>query len=323
MDRPDRRDVFVRHRELSLAQQLDARLRASEKQVDPLPGIRAIANRESFIEQLVESVRRIRYISVIKKQRLSALRADPSSDLFDPLRAAVLRQNQEQIDEAFWLVFLFVHFGKNRRTGWRLVRDVYGALGDASRWDWTRTSSDPRGFRQWLGKHQTVLQGGDGIARHFGNHRKYESLDAQSDRGTGAAVESYVRWVRRPKAHLVLVQHAQQQANGDPRKTFDYLYHSMNEVERFGRTAKFDYLTMVGKLGLAPIEPGSAYMRGATGPLAGARLLFGGSNQSASVLDQRLVQLEAQLSLDFGMQVLEDALCNWQKSPGKFRPFRG
>jgi hypothetical protein len=27
--------------------------------------------------------------------------------------------------------------------------------------------------------------------------------------------------------------------------------------------------------------------------------------------------------LDVGFDVIEDALCNWQKSPAEFKPFRG
>jgi hypothetical protein len=92
----------------------------------------------------------------------------------------------------------------------------------------------------------------------------------------------------------------------------------------FGRLAKFDFLTMLGKLGIAPIEPGSAYLSGATGPLSGARLLFGGNADAklnARELDVRLVRLDNYLNV--GMQVLEDSLCNWQKSPRKFISFRG
>jgi hypothetical protein len=98
----------------------------------------------------------------------------------------------------------------------------------------------------------------------------------------------------------------------------------MESVYRFGRLGKFDYLTMLGKLALAPVEPGSAYMTGATGPVAGARLLFSGdpkADLSALWLDARLVDLDAYLGV--GMQVLEDALCNWQKNPTRFRRFRG
>jgi hypothetical protein len=259
---------------------------------------------------------------VIRGKDLSTLRADPSNELFDPLKAAVLRQRQGQIDEAFWLVFIFVHFGRNLRTGWRLARDVYGSLGGPTHWDWARTSANPGAFREWLAAQQATLQGGDGIARYFGNHRKYESIDAHSPRGTGAAVESYVKWVAPPRTHQMLMKEAEEKGNGDRRETFSYLYRSMNKVDRFGRTGKFDYLTMVGKLGLAAIEPGSTYMQGATGPREGARLLFG-KRATTAALDEWLIELEAYLGLDFGMQVLEDALCNWQKSPGKFVPFRG
>jgi hypothetical protein len=81
---------------------------------------------------------------------------------------------------------------------------------------------------------------------------------------------------------------------------------------------------MIGKLGLAEIVPGSTYMQGATGPVDGARLLFGGSKKadiSRKSLNQRLVDLDSHLNV--GMQVLEDALCNWQKSPSQFKRFRG
>jgi hypothetical protein len=279
--------------------------------------------RDTFLEQLIESIRRIEYIAVIQTREISPLRADPSSDLFDPLKAAVVRRRQGQVDEAFWLVFLSVYFGKNQRTGWRLARDVYSSLGGAHHWDWARTTGDPQRFRQWLGEHQDRLRGSDGIPRSFGNHRKYESLDAWSPRGTGAAVESYVAWVGPHASHLTLLQETQRQVGTDPRRLFDNLYRSMT-VASFGRTAKFDYLTMIGKTGLAPIAPGSTYMQGATGPLAGARLLFAGtttSNLTRAVLEARLVELDAVLNV--GMQVLEDSLCNWQKSPNTLRQFRG
>jgi hypothetical protein len=266
---------------------------------------------------------RVRFISVVRNRNLSQRRADPNDKLFDPLRAAILHQRQGHIDEAFWLVFLFVHFGKNSRAGWRYAREVYGRLDDGLIWDWARTSVDPAGFRKWLAAHQGQLKR-KGISRGFGNHRKYQSLDAYSGSGTGAAVESYVNWVGPPRTHVELIEHASQQGAGDPRKAFDYLYRSMRAIVSFGRTARFDYLTMVGKLGLGPIEPGSTYMQGATGPASGARLLFGDNKKAAlskANLDSWLVDLDAQLHV--GMQVLEDALCNWQKFPDKFRPFRG
>jgi hypothetical protein len=154
----------------------------------------------------------------------------------------------------------------------------------------------------------------------FGNHRKRESLDAHSETGTGAVVESYIAWVGPPRSHQQLVVEAVNRSNANPRSSFDDLYRSMDVVVRFGRLARFDYLTMLGKLGLAPVEPGTPYLEGSSGPLRGARLLFG-RRQSAGILDGWVAELGEHLGA--GMQVLEDTLCNWQKSADAFVPFRG
>jgi hypothetical protein len=314
----------MRSHDIPLAQRIDAALIVFHREIRRLPAIQTDANRAALIEQMIESVRRIRYISVIREKRLSPHTCDPRSDAFDPIKAAILRERQGQIDEAFWLVFLFVHFGKNLQTGWRLVRDVYGALGRAATWSWANVIADPQAFSHWLAANQITLQGRDNVRRKFGNHRKYETLEAGSPNGTAAVIESYIRWVAPHRTHQALVSEAQQRSGANARKTFDLLYHSMNVVRRFGRTARFDYLTMLGKLGLAPIEPGIPYMRDATGPLKGATLLFEGSKSARiSVSDADSWTAELGDYLGVGMQVMEDSLCNWQKRPDKFVPFRG
>jgi Alpha-glutamyl/putrescinyl thymine pyrophosphorylase clade 3 len=173
-------------------------------------------------------------------------------------------------------------------------------------WDWARISADPKSFRNWLATNQTALQG-----RRFSNHRKYESLNANSDKGAAAVFESYVAWVAPPRTHQALIRETHQLIGQNPKDTFEHLYKTMN-VKRFGRLGKFDFLTMLGKLGIAPIEAGSAYLcDNATGPLKGARLLFTGSIVSttgAKTLDALLPQLDNHLNV--GMQALEDALCN-------------
>lgn len=311
----------MRARDRARGRELDAALVAFNRQSHPLPGINNSARREALVEQLIESIRRVTYIEVIQNHGISELRADGASDIFDPLRAAALRREQGELDDAFWLVFLSVHFGKHRRAGWRLAGDVYGCLGVRRPWNWERISSDVAGFGRWIGAHQEDLKR-DGVV-YFGNHRKYETLKPESYRGTASVFESYVNWIHPPRTHIELVQAGVDEVGNDPRDLFDYLYRSMN-VLSFGRTAKFDYLTMLGKLGLARIEPGTPYLHGSTGPVKGARLLFG-PNQGApvreEVLDARLVELGNHLHV--GMQVIEDALCNWQKHPNRFVPFRG
>jgi hypothetical protein len=227
------------------------------------------AARAVLVEQIVESLRRIEFVHVVRDGEIDPRRADPASHLFDPIRAAAFWMRKGELDEAFWLVFLSTHFGKHVKYGWGLTRAVYGGS-NGQTWTWKRVSRNVGEFRRWLSQNEVALK-----QRYaFSNHRKYQSLSAYSKVGTGAVVESYVKWVAPPRTHLQMIQELHKKVGQDPRAVFDSVYQSMDLVMGFGRLGKFDYLTMLGKLGVAPIEPGSAYLVGATGPLQGARLLF-------------------------------------------------
>lgn len=305
-----------------MQQQLSDALACYELERFPLPGIRNNQDREVFVKQVIDSIRRVKYVSVVAAKPLHEDRAIPDSDLFDPIRAALIHKRAGNIDEACWLVFLFVHFGKHQHAGWRFVKEVYGRLGQQPYWTWAETSANSQLFRDWLRANQQTLMRGSN--RGFGNHRKYQSMDADKPSGTGIAVQSYVNWVMRFGGHEQLIQHALGHCQANPKLAFDWLYRSMAEVVSFGRTAKFDYLTMLGKMELAQIEPGCAYLTSATGPVSGARLMLQGSvanELSVETLESRLAALAQYLEV--GMQVIEDSLCNWQKNPSRYRLFSG
>ncbi len=175
----------------------------------------------------------------------------------------------------------------------------------------------------WLSQNQDYIRERT-KPNGFGNHRKYQSLNAYSPKGTGATINSYVIWVGKTQSHQHLIETAYQNSDRDPKRAFDYLYKSMNQVVGFGRTGRFDYLTMLGHIGLANIEPGLAYLQNSTGPIEGAKLLFTGNPRSrvdTKTLEIWLSELDDELKV--GKQVLEDSLCNWQKSPNRFMKFRG
>jgi len=284
----------------------------------PLVGIVNLQARDCLVRQIVDSIRRIEYVRVIRNKNLSQSSRDPNINGFNPLKAAAWNWQQGNMDEVFWLVFLLTHFGKNLRTKWNLVKDVYGKLGSTPYWDWNTISQNPTAFRLWLDANQTAIKANGKV----GNHRKYQSLDAYSRNGTGAAIESYIDWIGPNRSHQDLINNAIAQVGRDPRDLFSHLYISMNAVISFGRTARFDYLTMIGKIGLANIEPDSTYMQGATGPYTGANILFG-SNVNRATINDRISDLESHLGLYFGMQVLEDSICNWQKSTRNYKYFGG
>jgi hypothetical protein len=309
----------MRPRDAQKAAALDAALQSHGVNTRSLPGVQSAAERGVLVEQLLDSIRRVEYARRLPTlTNIAASRTDPNSADFDPLKAAVFHGRAGNLDEAFWLVFLFVHFGKHRGLDWNYVRAVYGRLGGGGRWDWGAVSAAPRSFRTWLDANKAAIVATGG---GFGNHRKYISLDAWSNGGTGAAFETYVDWIGPAHDHLAFMNAARNAAGGDPKVTFAALYRSMSPIASFGRTGRFDYLAMLGKLRLAAIEPDRPYLPGATGPLAGARLLYGAPFTQAHFLDGWLVELDSDLSV--GMQVIEDALCNWQKSPAAYARFRG
>lgn len=307
----------MRPKDRERADLIERALRHFDKTQRKLPGVGDPTRMSILVEQMIESIHRVDYVAAILARNISDKRSDPEEEIFDPLRAAILHKNRGERDEAFWLLFLFIHFGKSSRGGWKLISAIYGRLGEGGRWNWNAVSKNPEQFRTWLRENEARLRD---LHCGFGNHRKRESLSADSRQGTGVAVQSYVEWVGPPRTHDDKIAEALGQSAGDPQKAFDFLYNSMSSVRRFGRLAKFDYLTMAAKLDLAPICPGIPYLEGSSGPLEGARLLFGGKDD-ATVLDTYVAALGNELGL--GMQVMEDSLCNWQKSPDDFRSFRG
>ena len=301
-----------------------ARLRDHLAELRGPLNLRGLSSNEAMdvlIEQLIESERRNRYVSALRERPLGPNVCDPVHPGFDPLMAAIEFNRRGDIEDAIWMTFLFVHFGKHRKAGWRYAADVYGRLGQGGRWGFAEVRDDTHAFRNWLDQYRSEIEGGP--PRGFGNHRKYESLAGWRPAGTGAVFDGYVCWVGplHDQAARIRLDLEKSQI---PEEAFEAIFRSLRVVPRFGRTARFDFLATLSKLELAPIRPGKAYLQGATGPLQGARLLFAGTstaNLSAASLEANLQPIQEALGV--GFDVLEDALCNWQKSPVRFVPFRG
>ncbi|WP_107774126.1 alpha-glutamyl/putrescinyl thymine pyrophosphorylase clade 3 protein [Nocardioides sediminis] len=289
-----------------------------ERDVEPLVGVASTPAREVFVAQIIESQRRNRYIRrLLTEVPLTEPSRDPASGSFDPLKAAILYSRDREYDEACWLVLLSVHFGRHRRNDWQLSSDFYGRLGQPGRWDWASAIANVVDMRDWLDANRTTISARGG---RFGNHRKRESLSGSSANGTGAVLSSYIEWVGAShEAHFSSIA-----VGPTPMERFAALYESAAQVRRFGRIARFDYLSMMGKLGLMDVEPDGLHLVGASGPQYGARLLLAGHfrGQPRNLeIERRLAPLRDRLGI--GYDVFEDALCNWQKSPTSFVAFRG
>jgi len=94
----------------------------------PLRGISDEVMRRTLAQQMIASLRRLDYTAILKTRGIHPDRTNPDSDLFDPERAALWHARNGNADEAIWLIFLSIHFGKHRTHGWRMLRDVYSGL---------------------------------------------------------------------------------------------------------------------------------------------------------------------------------------------------
>ncbi len=280
-----------------------------------LHGLSDMATVDALALQFVASLRREDYYRRVQAKPVLASRADPNHPSFDAERAVAFQMQQGNFDEAGWLIFLMTHFARRPDTGWLRLQDVYGRLGNGI-WDWPTVTTNPKAFYQWLATNWQNIRGA------FGNHRKYESLRPTANRPIACVIADYLVWIG-PAGHVTFFANAVHAAGNNPHTIFDYLYNTLKIVS-FGRLAKFDYLSLIGRYGLAPVAAGSAYLDGATGPVQGARLLFNASSISSTskvILQDKLDALDARLNV--GMEVMEDALCNWQKSPRRFIHYKG
>ena len=223
-----------------------------------------------------------------------------------------------QVDDAYWLVYLATHFGKHKTDGWNLTEDFYGRFNQGGVWDWASASQSPQAVVGWLQAnypHVTNV----GRSRRFGNHRKFETLKPGS-KGTGHALTTYIEFIKVHGSHQNLIKHAQASVGQNPQEVFAYLYKELHQVAKFGRLGKFDFLCNLSNLQIAPIIPDKAYITESTGPKQGAQLLFG-NNLTMPQLENACVALATFLNVS--AQVIEDSLCNWQKSPENYMLFRG
>ncbi len=268
-----------------------------------LPGIAADGRRSEFVAHLVDSGHISDSLRAVAASHTGGGCSDPSSEDFDPRCAAVSHHRRGDIEEACWLVFLATAFDMSPVHGWDIVAAVYRRGNEPGLWDWDAASADVVLLREWLQRNRHRF-----ASPVFGNHRKFESL--KDHIGVGRTIESYAAWVHGAGSHQARLDKARRAV--DP---FGALFGSMEGIWRFGRLARFDYLCCLEALCITDFAPRKAYLQGATGPLEGAQRMFGAPEGTLAgdprALDERLVELEGYLNV--GFDVLEDALCGWQK----------
>ena len=250
-----------------------------------------LAEQERFVEAVLRAIRQ-REVFSKHWSRITA-----HDDIIALIHDA---QASGDIDEAIWRSFLAAHFGRPSARGDKQIQSASRFLCAFLKepfWTWKRVSKHPEALHEWL------FECADDLATlAFGNHRKYESQKPDS---IWTVIESFVSLANEYGSPMGLMAVDED----EPIDEFDILYRRLRPLKQFGRTGRFDFLILLLDLGLVSAEPRSCYLRGATGPLKGAKKLWG--ERSPKELDELAADISERL--DVSPIVMEDALCNWQK----------
>jgi alpha-glutamyl/putrescinyl thymine pyrophosphorylase-like protein len=206
--------------------------------------------------------------------------------------------------EALWRGFLAGHFGRSSADNPRKIQSaakILCAFGACPSWTWDRVSSEPDSLKSWLAKNCKNLR-----LLGFGNHRKYES---QKPLILYNVILSFLDWAKDNGG--TLASSFRTSISESLEEKFDLLYHSLSDgLFRFRRTGAFDLLCLLGDMGILAVRPGSCFLPGSTGPLKGAKKLWGRRRRPQELSD--LADATAR-TLKIQFDVFEDALCMWQK----------
>jgi hypothetical protein len=261
---------------------------------DALPGVMKEQRRRLFFNELEHSIRFEAY------RQSFASRPGPVEPLADGWHPWTAIASLDDREEAIWLAYLTTFFGpdERRHDTWRATRVVYSAFG-SGRPTFSEVQSDDRLLPRLCHANAQLFRS---LPR--GNHRKYEPKDADHKLGLLASVDSLLGLAAR---HGGLLRWFTDGTS--PSDRFERLMSELRIVS-FGRTGRFDLLTLVGDLGVVELTAPRLYLKGATGPLEGARQAIPGVRDEAE-LDRRLEKVVDAFGISGA--VLEDALCNWQK----------
>ncbi len=258
--------------------------------------------------QTIDSIRRI---TIYDTYAIKARQAEGSSlSYFHTSNPFILSQRDSlPLNSRVWYIYLATYFGKSNKSKWKLFNNA------AFRKDKTLIELDHiLNNRQ---NYYEYLRSLDFFAEsNFSNHRKYTKKALDGEGGVLNSMEYFLD-------NMDHFTHANS-------VEFDFIYKRALLIPNFGRMAAFDFTASLSKCNLNVDAPVSMYHQSSTGPLRALKhiLILSGAestNRKAQVeLGDKLLQWFINNS-DIPMiaQVIEDAICNWQKSPTRHVKYFG
>lgn len=258
--------------------------------------------------QTIDSIRRIKIYQVYKQQAIIAEKKKLVN--YHTSNPLVLCQRQSiSRNSKIWIIYLATYFGKSKKSNWTLFRRA--AFNKKKEFIKFESISKDK-F-----KYYSYINSFDFFANaNFSNHRKYTKKSISGRKGIIRSVEYVLNNISEFSCSTTV--------------SFDTMYKRAFNIPNFGRMATFDFVCMLCKCGMKVEEPLSMYHKHSTGPLKAIEqiLMLAGIN-SPTKEDQIIFGNEllswfrSNTEISMIAQVLEDAICNWQKSPSDYNHYFG
>ncbi len=257
--------------------------------------------------QTFDSIRRIQIYDTYRLKSQQAVQAKET--FIHTSNPFVLAQRSDlNLLNRTWIIYLATYFGKSNKSHWELFNRA-SFRQDQSLIKFDEIQADLDNYFNYLLSFEFF----DSCS--YSNHRKYTAKRLTGDKGLFRSMEYFVNNIYN-------------YSTGN-KMEFHEMYVLSQKIPNFGRLGGFDFTSALVKCRLNVKEPKSMYANHSTGPLQGLELLLKLTNNNASKSSQ--IQLSFDLMDWFFKnskifmvgQVLEDAICNWQKNTKRYIRYIG
>lgn len=258
--------------------------------------------------QMIDSIGRVNIFRVYLERARKA--ESENLSYFHTSNPFTLAQRSSlTLETRVWHSYVATYFGKSNSSKWNLFNKAT-FRDDNSLITLEYISENREEYFDYL-RSLNFFENGN-----FSNHRKYTKKSLDGEKGVLYSFDFVLD-------NLPLY-------TPDEIVPFDEIYRNALSIPNFGRMAAFDFTCNLCKCGLNVEEPESMYQSYSTGPLEALNdfLILSGVDNAPkslqiSIGDELLRWFETNSDIYMLAQVLEDTICNWQKSPNSHTRYFG
>ncbi len=258
--------------------------------------------------QMIDSIRRISIYRAYYNQADKAESSElPYHHTSNPFK--LCQRESLTLDSKIWYIYIATYFGKSNKSGWNLFKKA-SFYEDGNLIDLDSIINNREEYFDYLRSLDFFEKS------NYSNHRKFTKKALDGDKGFLNSANYFLDNLSEFSSEEVI--------------EFDTVYKKALLIPNFGRMAAFDFTSSLCKCNLNVAPPISMYHKASTGPLKALKELLiqsGTDNPTKKAQirfgDNLLDWFVDNSDIEIVAQVLEDTICNWQKSPHIYRRYFG